>query len=384
MKRLLLPCVVALSYFSCSLKDNSSAIESYDYSFEIVDSLQIDYLGSLWIIDFDSSSQSYLARGNRDREFMVLDRNGMTLSTLEFPSDGPYALYGPINPIGLRDGEIEFHVMNLGFFRYDFNGNRIWQYKLPFNYFYINGLSGDAIYPLGDAIAFVRPERAEVVTDESLTSIFEGVYGQPILEVIDTVSNVGRETMPFPPNSMYSDGNFNYWMFPTIIRSGKEWILYFRNEMKFWVYQEEGGEVNFDREVSLEVDDAIKPIGVPFEKEEDYSELTENNYPGTIREIYRAKDKILVIYHKGIPEELARQVDRDEASGRRELEKLKQYYVAVFDGEFNLLQNDIPVPKGLIFTTILTEDGEILALKHPDFFETEDDFVVYYKLKLLN
>ena len=58
--------------------------------------------------------------------------------------------------------------------------------------------------------------------------------------------------------------------------------------------------------------------------------------------------------------------------------------MAVFDADFNLLQNDIPVPQGLIFTSILTEDEEILALKHPDFFETEDDLVVYYKLKLLN
>ena len=384
MQRLLLPLIVVLAHFSCSQKDNSSTIKSPNYSFEIIDSLQIDYLGSLWIIDLDSASQSYLAKGNRDLEFLILDRGGLVTSTIDFPSDGPNALNVYINPVGLRDGEIEFHIVNQGFFRYDFDGNRIWKYKLPFDYFYINGLSGDAIYPLGDAIAFIRPERAEVVTDESMTSIFEGIYGQPILEVIDTVSNVDRETMPFPPNSMYSDGNFYFWMFPTVIRSDKEWILYFRNEMKYWVYKEEEGEVIFDREVTLQVDDAVKSIGVSFKQEVEYSEITKYNFPGTIREIYRAKDKILVIYHKGIPEELARQVDRDEASGRRELEKLKQYYVAVFDAEFNLLQNDIPVPKGLIFTTILTEEEEVLALKHPDFFETEDDLVVYYKLKLLN
>lgn len=384
MKRLLLPLVLVLSYFSCSQKEQANSKEPDDFYFEIVDSLQIDYLGSLWILDFDSSSQCYLAKGNRDKEYMILDRDGLTKSTIEFPSDGPYALYGPINPIGLRDGKIEFHIMNQGFYRYDLNGNRIWKHKLPFDYFYINGLTGDAIYPLGHEIAFVRPERAEVVTDESLTSIFEGIYGKPILEVIDTVSNVSRETMPFPPNSMYSDGNFYFWMFPTVIRSDKEWILYFRNEMKFWVYKEVEGEVIFDREVILQVDDAVKAIGVSFKQEVEYSEITKDNFPGTIREIYRAKDKILVIYHKGIPEELARQVDRNEASGRRELEKLKQYYVAVFDAEFNLLQKDIPVPKGLVFTTVLTEDEEVLALKHPDFFESEDDFVLYYKLKLLN
>ncbi|WP_339866331.1 hypothetical protein [uncultured Algoriphagus sp.] len=384
MKRLLLPIIIVLLYFSCDSREKAGSQPIADFRFEIVDSLQIDYLGNLRILDYEPESKSYLAKGNRDKEYMILDRDGLTKSTIEFPSDGPYAMYGLINPIGLRDGKIELQVMNQGFFRYDFNGNRIWQYKLPFDYFYINGLSGDAIYPLGDEIAFIRPERAEVVTDESSTSIFEGIYGQPILQVIDTVSNSSRETMPFPPNSFFSNGEFNYWMFPTVIRTDTEWILYFRNEMKFWVYTEKEGEVNFQREVSLEVNDAVQPIGVPFEQEQDYRELTRNNFPGTIREIYRSTNRTIVIYNKGIAESLASQYDRDESSGRRELEKLKQYYVAVFDDEFNLLQNDIPVPKGLVFTTVLTEDEEVLALKHPDFFETEDDFVTYYKLKLLN
>ena len=173
-------------------------------------------------------------------------------------------------------------------------------------------------------------------------------------------------------------------MFPTVIQSDNEWLLYFRNEMKFWVYREEEGEVVFDKEVNLEVTDAVKAIGVPFAQEVEYGEITKNNFPGTIREIYKSTDRTIVIYTKGISEELTREIDRDEPDGQRELEKLKNYYVAVFDGKFNLLQKDIPVPKGLIFTTIITEDDEILALKHPDFFETEDDYVVYYKLKLLN
>ncbi|PZX51114.1 hypothetical protein LV84_03872 [Algoriphagus ratkowskyi] len=226
MKRFLLPFLFCLGLYSCGEKDKEISGNTADFRFEIVDSMRIDYLGNLWIIDFDSGSQSYLARGNRDMEFIILDRDGLTRSTLDFPSDGPYALNGWLNPIGLRDGQIEFQLSNQGFFRYDFNGNRIWRYELPFDYFYISELSGDPIYPLGDEIAFIRPERAEVVTDQSLKSIFEGIYGQPIMQVFDTVSNRSRETMAFPPNSMYSDGNFYFWMFPTVIQSGKEWLFF--------------------------------------------------------------------------------------------------------------------------------------------------------------
>lgn len=384
MKRFLLPLAIALCYFSCGEKGTDSLNTSADFHLEIVDSMRIDYLGNLWVLDYDSSSRSYLAWGNRDKEVLILDSKGKVTSTFDFPSDGPDALQGWINPIGLRDGNIEFNVTNQGFFRYDFQGNRMWKHDLPFDYFYVNGLNGDAFYPLREEIAFLRPEHTEHARDKSMKNLFEGIYGEPILEVIDTVSNVSRVTMPFPPNSMYTDGNFYFWMYPTVIRSESEWLLYFRNELKFWVYREEDGEVNFQREVSLEVSDGVKAIGVPFEKEEEYSMATENNFPGTIQEVYRSKDKTIVIYSKGVKEELAQQYDRNEPEGRRELEKLKKNYVAVFDAEFNLLQNDIPVPQGLIFTTILTEDDEILALKHPDFFETEDDFVIYYKLKVLN
>ncbi|PZX51115.1 hypothetical protein LV84_03873 [Algoriphagus ratkowskyi] len=98
--------------------------------------------------------------------------------------------------------------------------------------------------------------------------------------------------------------------------------FFFRNELKFWVYTESGGEVNFNREVSLEVHDAVKPIGVLFEQEEMYNSITKNNFPGTIREIYKSTDKTFMIYTKGISEVLTREINRDEPDGQRELEKL--------------------------------------------------------------
>jgi hypothetical protein len=384
MKRLLLLFLIILGFFSCSEKDDVVSEKTADFRLEIVDSMRIDYLGGFLLRDYDPISEKYLAWISSEHRVLIIGKDGSITSNFTFPLEGPDALKGMVNPIALRNGMIELNAINEGFFRFDLNGNRVWKYEMPYDYYYWNGLSGNALFSLGEEITFVRPERGEMDWDAGYKSIFEGVYSKPLLAVIDTISHISRETMPFPPNSMYSDGNFYFWMFPSVIQSGKEWLLYFRNEMKFWVYREEGGEVVFDKEVSLGVTDAVKAIGVPFEQEEEYREATKNNFPGSIREIYKSKDKTIVIYTKGISEELARTIDRNDPDGRRELEKLKNYYVAVFDGDFKLLQKDIPVPKGLVFTTILTEDDEILALKHPDFFETEDDKVIYYKLKLLN
>lgn len=372
-----------LVLFACNSSDQANQDTAATYSIEIVDSLQIDYLGDLWIIDYDSSSQQYLAWGNGDREVLVLNEIGGISSTFNFPTDGPDAVPGWINPIGLNSGGIEFMAAPHGFYRYDFQGNRVWNYKMPSDFFYINGFKGDPFYSLGEDIAFMRPEKGAFDWDEDRNDLFKQIYNSPILEVLDTVSHTSRLTMSFPLNSIYSDGDFHFWTFPTVHKFGNEWILYFRNELKFWVYQEKEGEVLFQKEVSLGVTDAVMEKGVPFEKADEYNDLTAYDFPGSIQEIYRAKDKIVVIYHKGVSEDLARQFDRDSPEGRREIEKLKKKYLAVFDLDFNQLEKDIPVPPGLIFTTISLENGDILALKHQDFFETEEDQVIYYKLKLI-
>jgi uncharacterized protein YrrD len=57
--------------------------------------------------------------------------------------------------------------------------------------------------------------------------------------------------------------------------------------------------------------------------------------------------------------------------------------LAVFDQSLTLRENDIPLPKGLIYTNIVTEEGEILGLKNQDYFGEEKDQVVYYKLKVI-
>lgn len=385
MKRskLLLLIFLGILIESCSgIRKEKEALRNFELV--IVDSLQIDYLGNLRIFDYDSLDHVYLAWGKTNNEVIVLDTNGSITSSFILPTEGPNAIPGWIKPIGIRDGEIQFFAGQDAFYGYSLDGKRKWTFKPPQTYFYLNGINNDPLFPLGKELAFLRPEKGEIDWDGDTEDFFKRIYESPILEVLDTASNKSRLTMNFPPNSVYRDGNFHFWMFPTVSRYGTEWLLYFRNELKFWVYSEKENEVEFQKEVSLDVDEAVLEKGVSFEKIEEYNELTSFDFPGSIQGIYRTPKHILVVYHKGIQQDLARQIDTNGPEGRREIERLKKKYLAVFDLDFKLLQNDILVPEGLIFTTVLTEKNEILALKHPDFFETEGDQVVYYKLKVLN
>ena len=89
-----------------------------------------------------------------------------------------------------------------------------------------------------------------------------------------------------------------------------------------------------------------------------------------------------MLYHKGVSEDIVSNYNYHEKADRDELEKFKQYYFAIYDKEFNLLQSDIPLPLGMFFTKVMTEEGELLGKKNQDYFGTEEDQVIYYKLKL--
>jgi hypothetical protein len=367
---------------SCISRATDESNEISTFKIKITDSLEIDYLGSLWMLDYDSSSQQYLAYGNRDKEVIVLNQDGEIISNFDFASDGPNAL-GWIDALSLENGKIGLIDRKSGFLKFDIQGNRLRNYKLPYSFYHINSIPGRSFYSLGSELFYLRPERSDNTYSGNSASMFQAMYRLPILEAIDTLTQEVRMTMDFPETSIYRDGEYHFWMFPELMKSGKDWILSFRNELQFFVYEEIDGEIKLEKTVSLGLSDFVPNKGVPFEQADDYFELTIDQIPGSIQSIYTHEGKILVVYHKGVAEEIVKRYDRDDRDARAKLNLEKKFFLAVFDSAFQLLQNEIPLPDGLIFTTLISSEGEILALKDQIFFGSEQDQVIYYKLKLV-
>lgn len=126
-------------FVSCNTRNPGETKEINTFQIEITDSLQIDYMGSLWILDYDSSSQQYLAYGNRDKEIVVLDEEGEIISNFDFASDGPNAL-GWIESLSLENGKIELIDHKSGFLHFDIKGNPLWRFELPYSFRYINSI----------------------------------------------------------------------------------------------------------------------------------------------------------------------------------------------------------------------------------------------------
>lgn len=369
--------------FACQREKESDFSSEKEIEVGIIDSLEINHLGNLWFIDYDPLSERFLARGKGFRDLLIVSREGEVQSRFTIPSEGPRQV-GSITSMDMKGAEIRVLEFGRGLIHFDTGGQIVRNIQFPFFGFHLNGISGDPYFELGEELAFLRPEKydsqEDVDWDELYESGFQRMYNLPILEVLDTLTMKSRLSMEFPKESIYQDGNYYGWMFPTVIRQEKDWLLFFRGEMKFYHYREMGKEVVFNQTIELKVSDAVPAVGVPFQQMDDLFELETKTVAGRIYSIFPAESGFLVLYKKGFREDELLQFNLHDYEGREEMQRSNPYFLAVFDPEFNLIRNELVLPKGIIYSDFLSPKGNLLGLKDQDYFGVEEEKVIYYEI----
>jgi hypothetical protein len=267
-----------------------------------------------------------------------------------------------------------------GILVFGLEGRFLENHPTPKDYFYINGLPFGT-HQRGDELLYLRPESGESLKD--IPSLFSNVYSADILEFYNLSSSTVRTTMPFPPNTVYSSGNFYNWTFPTIIKHRDEWILTLLAEQKYFVYQEKEGEIQFVKAVDLALKDAIPMPGIPMNRQADWYEEFGNVMFGKIENIYRRENDVIVIYTKGVAKEISEQYNRENWEEWLAFLESIPRYAAIFDDNHELIQKDLPLPKGVRLSSIINSEGAIIAEKNQEYFGVEEDFLTYYELELV-
>jgi len=376
MNSFFLALATVLSYFSCSQKNKVDSKTVDDYRLEIVDSMRINHLAGAWIQDYDSISKHFVAVSRIDQELVIIDQKGLVSSFFVIPHEGPNSLAG-IFSLSFKNAELQVFDSRNGFHFLSTEGAIKYKFTLPYSYIFVKQSIGETFYLFGKEMVYIRPERSDSLGGGPMGGLIKYMYDLPILEAYDTVAQKARHLMKFPKTSLYADGDYYFIPFPTVQKYGHRWYLHFARELKYFVFKEDGLDLILDKTVDLGVNDAILPVGVPFEALAEYS--MSDQQAAKINQLYNFKGRTIVIYQKGVPQERVILSQTDPS-----IALIDKTFAAVFDTENELIKNDIPVPESLIFTRAITEKGEILAMKDQDYFGVEEDFVVYYKLKLLN
>jgi len=367
---------LSIFLFSCN-KESKSFRSAEDLEFIFSDSIQIDFLGNLFVFDFDREKEVYLGRSSN--EIALFDDSGEIKTQFTFKQDGPNKIYSVLG-IGFLEGKVTVMATQNGLSQFAENGEIFYRISIPNNYTYFNGLSFPA-FKIGEEYAYIRPERDGIDWDD-LAELMTKTYQNPLLEIYDPKNGTIRNTMPFPSNTVYSSGDFYSWMFPKIIKTENEWLVSFMAEMKYHVYHQVGKEVQYVKSVDLEVKNSIPMPGIAMEKHDQWDEKYSNIVFGRIEHIFKRENDVILIYTKGVSEDISKNYNRDNQEEYWAFRNGIPRYAAVFDHSHQLIQNDIELPKGIIISSVLTKEGKILAKRNQDAFGVEENIETFYKLQL--
>src|SRR5690606_18562214 len=179
MKRSLPALAIILCYFSCAQKEDDVSENSDDFRLEIVDSLQIDYLGSLWIQDYDSISKKYIGLTRVDQEILIIDQKGQVTSSFVIPKEGPNSIQG-IFTLSLRNSQVQIFDSNTGFNFLNLDGVIKSKIEIPYPYMFISPGLGRDFNSLGNEIAYLRPINKDSIAG-GMEWITEDQYTNTIL-----------------------------------------------------------------------------------------------------------------------------------------------------------------------------------------------------------
>jgi len=360
----------------CAKDKNTDQSISTNYKFEITDSIRVNHLEELKLIDIEEGM--FLAKKEGASSYIIFDKTGNITSHIELKTDGPNAINMSYSA-GFFDGKFTIMDLNMGLMQFSNDGEIINNYPIPEGYTYMHPYNRPA-FKLGNKLAYYRPER-DLKDWEDQEKFYRKYYNDPLLEVIDPITKEAALKMEIPETSIYKDGDFHFVYHPNIIKKGKHWYLFLMAEMKFYVYEEQDEDLIFKESVSLNVKDQIPFPQVNLQNTSELYSKLEMVVPSTIEQLYVIEDKIILIYKKGAVENIVRNYNRENQAEWRDFFESLPKYAAVFDSDYELLQDDIELPSGTISTPIVTNEGLIVVHKNQRLLG-EEDWNTYYLLKL--
>ncbi len=209
---------ILLSLYSCNKRSNSTPFETSrsneKISFEILDSIRIDYLGNLKVHDLDPFSQIVVFEdgGPYSQEIILANFNGSIINSFSKFGDIP-GTYGKLmSSIRLLDdNNILVYGFN-GFLTYDFEGDMVSRVKLvdfqPPNYTPI--FMGHGMEKLRDRYLYVD-QTFPPNNDYSDINIYNDLY---LLNWLDPETGEKEPFIQFPESSIFRNGKYffrNAW-----------------------------------------------------------------------------------------------------------------------------------------------------------------------------
>jgi hypothetical protein len=371
----LIICSILLG-FACSAPKNNEenqSINSNEWELQILDSIQVDYLGNISTGDFsDGLGLIYDYTANT---IVKIDYEGQVLTTKTFPKEGPNSI-SFISTIKIDpDGNPLISNHSGPFYKLNEDLTIKEKIEMPFSSTPIGGLMDDKSLEFWqDNIILYYTGRDDVgpFTDNYLSEYF-------LLEKLNPSTGESSPLIRTPPTSKFSTGLLYERPSISFTISENDLLLYFNNEPKIHRFNllDSG---SFIETIDL---NPTKFIEAPELKDKyenyGYEKLVEGNVFG----VFADKNQFVVHYSAGISEDVFSTNKFNFPEDFPKLAELNQSYFKVYDSEKGW-SNEMPIPKKVY--QIFAMEGlnqPFFAIRNDEYLGEEQDYLTFYKLQLV-
>lgn len=359
------------------------SLSEQNLKFEVYDSLVIDYLGNLLLMDISPDGQNYLMIDQNTDTVFVTDPRGEIKYKYYRNGDDPEAIPGNRTGLGkFLDNQTILIPGSQGIATYEISGKLKKVFKpeftgmsslvIPFNQ--VHDASGQKVY-------IYLPGRYSDMGQQGL----DFQKNSKRLEVLELNSGEFESVIPFPKESKYSSetqefGSLDFYT--TFKIEGDSLFLFFRNEPKLFTYHLSNLEkpasvrsIPYPEFIERKVDD--KPVNGGFNMRDFFLGTNLSLFP-------TESGDFLIQYLTGLTDEEANEVTSAAGTDFNKMfedaEKYNGGGFVLFDG--SQLSPVIEKPEILgNLNKFISKDEIWFSL---NFSEAENDYSVIYKTRLVS
>ncbi|WP_074225213.1 hypothetical protein [Algoriphagus halophilus] len=366
--------------FSCTANKNEGN-EKLGFSLVLSDSLEVDYLGDLMLLDYDPEEGKYLLSNDTYYEYVEVEGSGEILNHHQFNSEGIDAVETALG-LGYVDGNVTVLTPTNGYYQFE-DSLKVGQIEIPYSYQIFMFYPKLGVFKENNQVYFpsLWPETFAINMNEG--EFYKKLYRLPILSKIDESTGDTLGVVRLPETSKLLNGQVHGFPIPVYTKSDELLLLSMWIEPRFYVYNQEGDHFDYDQTVELNIPNWVHYDPVSEDQAEKFFEEYSKKIPGNLTNLFQVGSYYIATYTKGISEDVLATMNRQDPNFGFERRKKDPHLAAVFDQDFNQVAVDLPFPKASDYPMVVNKQGELVVSKDGNLSDTEDDGMILYKLKLV-
>lgn len=358
---------------SCQPSEEKKKSESNEWELVIEDSIQVDFMGEIWMGTFEN--RKGIVKDVSSEAVLQFDSTGKLLVNKIFPKDGPGKIDWFEGLIVDEKGEIYASTSFNNIYHFDQDLNLIKTFEMPF---------------AGEARGGMRNARNLAKWNNKLLLWYPGRDGispyidhfyrdYPLLELFDISSQTSTPLIKTPTTSKFSSDEFFNRPYLQFTIESDSLYLTFSNEELIHVYALPDGK--WARSFSFSPSDFKL---YPGQKEPVTYEQMMTMSEARITGIYSDPKHLFLTYKGGIDSETFVQNELKQRKNFHRYSEFNTSFLKVFSFDLGRWSNEIKIPAKVdLILNIESSDKSFYALRNDEFLGEEQDYITFYKLKLI-